>query len=61
MEAVKNFWETKSSADKRKYIVYAVAGVVCILLLVIVVALNSKDTTKEVSDFSNPEYVWPRR
>ena len=55
MEAVKNFWETKSSADKRKYIVYAVAGVVCILLLVIVVALNSKDTTKEVSDFSNPD------
>lgn len=55
MEAIKKFLESKSSAEKRKYIVYGIAGVVCILLLVIVVALNSKDETKEVSDFSNPD------
>ena len=55
MESIKKFWASKSSAEKRKYIVYGIAGAVSILLIVIVVLLTSKDDTKEVADFSNPD------
>ena len=55
MESIKKFWASKSSAEKRKYIVYGIAGAVSILLIVIVVLLTSKDDTKEVADFSKPD------
>lgn len=55
MEPIIKFWASKSSAEKRKYIVYGIAGAVSILLIVIVVLLTSKDDTKEVADFSNPD------
>lgn len=55
MEKLKIFWESKSNQERRKIIVYAIAGVVSIALLVIVILLNTKSNEKEVADFSNPD------
>ena len=55
MEKVKNFWKNKSYAERRKIMVYTIAGVFCIGLVALVIALNNPSTSKEVSDFSNPD------
>lgn len=55
MSKIINFWTNKSEADKRKIIVYSIAAVVCIILVVLVIAINSKPTENEVADFSNPD------
>lgn len=56
MEKLKQFWESKSEGEKRKYIVYSIAGVVILLLIVGVFSFagNDKEENK-VSDFSNPD------
>lgn len=55
MEKIKAFWNNKSNAERRKIVVYTIAGVVCIVLLALVIALNTTSTEKEVADFSNPD------
>lgn len=55
MEKIREFWNNKSNAERRKIIVYAIAGVVCVGLFALVIAFNSTSTEKEVSDFSNPD------
>lgn len=55
MSKIINFWTNKSEADKRKIIVYSIAAVVCIILVVLVIAINSKPTENKVADFSNPD------
>lgn len=55
MEKIKEFWNKRSNADRRKIIVYTIAGIVCVGLLAIVIALNSTSTETEVADFTNPD------
>lgn len=55
MDKLKNFWSTKSEGEKRKIIVYLIAGVVCVGLLFTVIALNSEPSDTKVADFSNPD------
>lgn len=52
---LKEFWESKSNADRRKIIVYTIAGIVSIALIAIVIALNTDSKEQEVADFSNPD------
>lgn len=55
MNRIADFWKGKSEAERRKILVYSIAGIVCVLLVVIVIALNTKPIENEVSDFSNPD------
>lgn len=55
MQKVKDFWNNKSNAERRKIIVYSIAAVVCVALFAIVIALNTTSTDTEVADFSNPD------
>lgn len=55
MEKIKEFWNSKTDEERRKYIVYTVFGIVSILLFVGVYALNSKDDKQVVSEISNPD------
>lgn len=55
MEKIKDFWNNKTQEERRKIIVYGIAGLFSLLLIVGVVALNSTNEAERVSDISNPD------
>lgn len=55
MEKIKDFWGNKTEEEKRKIVVYSVAGFVAVLLFVGVYLLTRKDDKQTVAEMSNPD------
>lgn len=55
MEKIKDFWNNKTEQEKRKIIVYSVAGLLSFLLIIAVVLLNGGNNEQTVSEISNPD------
>lgn len=57
MEKIKHFWRGKSELERRKIIVYSVAGLFSFLLILGVVAWSGSDGETNVAEISNPDAV----
>lgn len=55
MANLKEFWENKTNEDKRKIVVYAIAGAVILLIIIILFAVKGGDKQETVADFENPD------
>lgn len=55
MEKLKDFWNSKTGEERRKIVVYSIAGIFAVMLLCGVYLLNTGDSIQRVDEISNPD------
>lgn len=55
MDKFKDFWNNKTTEDKRKIIVYTITALVSILLLTVVYLVNNPDKNEIITEMENPD------